>query len=226
LPLFPALALLMADAWHALSVDSVDSLKLKRWFSIASWGLVLAVLIAGGVFIWDMEALLPREAKGIVAGQANVVAVALMVVGLIVSALLLHRKNVVLALVGQVITMALVVVVALHGIVPNFSHAAQGTMLKYLAKTNGQPLMLYEIQRPSLTFYGKRRVPRYVEEDYVEIERELHQNQRTFVITKNHHLEPFYKLIPSSLEVSVLEKDPVYSLLSVSKVSQSPTRNH
>ncbi|MCE3234091.1 MAG: hypothetical protein K0Q50_271, partial [Vampirovibrio sp.] len=86
-----------------------------------------------------------------------------------------------------------------------------------LKRTGQSPLMLYEIQRPSLTFYGKRRVPRFVEEDRPELVQELNKNKQTYVITKSAYLTDFSQLMPPSLKVRILEKGPVYSLLSVDK---------
>lgn len=218
LPLFPALALLTASIWErfANTQQEIKPIDL-RWFSIPSWILPIGILIGGAVFITNMDKLLPREAAGVEGNSYNLVAVALMFIGTTVTAWFIQRQKPANALQAQALTMALVVLVALQGIVPNISKAAQGVMMGYLRKIDGHPLMLYEIQRTSLTFYGKRRVPRYVEEQRPEILTELAKNPQTFVITKTDYLDNFRPLLPNTYQLGIVEKGPVYSLLSVRK---------
>lgn len=218
LPLFPALALLTASAWErfAISPKGIKPLDL-RWFSIPSWILPIGILIGGTVFITNMDKLLPREAADVEGNSYNLVAVALMFIGTTVTAWFIQRQKPANALKAQALTMAMVVLVAMQGIVPNISKAAQGVMMGYLRRIDGHPLMLYEIQRTSLTFYGKRRVPRYVEEQRPEILTELAKNPQTFVITKTDYLDNFRPLLPNTYQLGIVEKGPVYSLLSVRK---------
>lgn len=227
LPLFPALALLTAATWERFATSTSGSNRLKsaelRWFSIPSWILPIGTLIAGIVFITSMDKLLPREAAGIEGNNYNLIAVSLMLLGTTLTALLIQRQKPSWAVKAQAGAMALVVLVAMQGIVPNISNAAQGLMRHYLDKTNGQPLMLYEIQRTSLTFYGKRRVPRFVRTQQAEIAAELAKNPQTFVITKNNHLKTLQPLLPAAYELGVVEKGRVYSLLSISKSPEPPT---
>jgi hypothetical protein len=218
LPLFPALALLTASIWERFPNTQKEIKPIDlRWFSIPSWILPIGILIGGAVFITNMDKLLPREAAGVEGNSYNLVAVALMFIGTTVTAWFIQRKKPANALKAQALTMAMVVLVALQGIVPNISKAAQGVMMGYLRKIDGHPLMLYEIQRTSLTFYGKRRVPRYVEEQQPEILTELAKNPQTFVITKTDYLDNFRPLLPNTYQLGIVEKGPVYSLLSVRK---------
>jgi 4-amino-4-deoxy-L-arabinose transferase-like glycosyltransferase len=218
LPLFPALALLTATTWDRFSAESKDiNTGVHRWFLIPSLILPIAVLVAGTVFITNMDKLLPREAAGIEANGYNLIAVIVLLAGSRITAWYMRQKQLEQALKAQALTMMLLVVVAMQGIVPNVSKAAQSVMMGYLQKTNGQPLMLYEIQRTSLTFYGKRRIPRYVEEQQSAIMAELHKNAQTYVITKNEYVENFRPLLPAAFQLTLVEKDNVYSLLSVSK---------
>lgn len=217
LPLFPALALLTASVWDRCASQTGTSADIGKWMSVPAWILPIGTLIAGTVFITNMDKLLPREAAGIEANAYNFIAVALLLIGTTLSAWLLRRRQAANALKAQAFTMALLVLVAMQGIVPNISKAAQGVMMRYLGETHGQPLMLYEIQRTSLTFYGKRRIARYVEEQRPEILTELNKNPQTYVITKTDYLDQFVSLIPDPFQLTVLEKGPVYSFLSVRK---------
>jgi 4-amino-4-deoxy-L-arabinose transferase-like glycosyltransferase len=218
LPLFPALALLTASTWYRFSTEGkAISSRVHRWFLIPSLILPLGMLVGGTVFITNMDKLLPREAAGIEANGYNLIAVVILIAGGFITAWYMRQKQLERALKAQALTMIVLVVVAMQGIVPNVSKAAQSVMMGYLQKTNGQPLMLYEIQRTSLTFYGKRRIPRYVEEQQPAIIAELNKNAQTYVITKNEHVENFRPLLPATFQLTLVEKDNVYSLLSVRK---------
>jgi 4-amino-4-deoxy-L-arabinose transferase-like glycosyltransferase len=214
LPLFPALALFVANVWQP-EQEEIKTGTPSKWLTLPAWSLVLVALIGGGLFITHMDKLLPREATGVQANGFNLIAVILMLVGLSVTALLIHKQRLQTALLSQSITLAIILIIALQGIIPNISKASQGVMMEYLSKTDHNPLMLYEIQRPSLTFYGKRQIPRFVEEQQPELVQALNKNKQTYVITKSAYLTDFSHLLPASLRVHILEKGPVYSLLSV-----------
>lgn len=219
LPMFPGLALLMGETWrNQIAVTTQNQQPLGwKWFTLPAWALVVITAIGGLFFITNMDKLLPREAAGIEANQYNLIAVSALFIGNTLTAWMLSRKNAAQALLAQALTMALVLIIAMQGIIPNVSKATQGVMMDYLKQTGQRPLMLYEIQRPSLTFYGKRRVPRFVEEDQPELVQELNKNKQTYVITKSAYLTDFSRLLPTSLKVRILEKGPVYSLLFVDK---------
>ncbi len=219
LPLFPALALLLGEAWLSRTepTQETDETPSWKWFTVPAWMLVGACLIGGFLFVTRMDQLLPREAQGIQGNGYNLAAMLALLAGTAVTAWLLSRKKSEKALLSLTLSMAAILIISMQGIVPNVSKAAQGVMMDYLSRTGQNPLILYEIQRPSLTFYGKRRVPRFVEEDQPELVQELNKNKQTFVITKSAYLSDFSHLLPSSLKVRILEKGRVYSLLSVDK---------
>lgn len=213
LPLFPALALLTAVVWEAKSRSRADE---DGWMFLPAVFMAIGALAGGVLFNSNMDKLLPREALGVQANGYNLVGAVILVFGMAWTAWLLHKGRFMQALTSQVAAITLTFMIAAVGILPAVSQATQGTMLHYLQKTGGKPLMIYEIQRPSLTFYGKRRIPRFVEEQQEQIVAELNKSPYTFVITKNNYLAQFTGLLPTSMRVEVLEKDAVYSLLSVS----------
>ncbi len=217
LPLFPALALLVASVWIETPTKTESEPVSSRWLSFPAAISTFSILIGGLVFITNMDRLLPREAAGVQGNTYNLIAVFVLLLGASLTTWLLTRQQRAKALKAQALTIVLLVIVALQGIVPNISKATQGVMMDYLSKTGNAPLMLYEIQRTSLTFYGKRRVPRFVEEQQAEMLKELQKNTVTYVITKNTFHSQFQELLPATFTVSVIEKDPVYSLLSVRK---------
>lgn len=218
LPLFPALALLTASAWSQVAQPrSEQDSRLLTWLRVPAWAFPVGILAGGLVFVTRMDQLLPREAAGVQGNLFNVAAVGIMLAGALLAAILLQKKKPALALQAQALTIVALVVIAIQGIVPNVSRASQGVMMEYLHRSNGQPLMLYEIQRPSLTFYGRRHVSRFVEEQRDALLQQLNRNIHTYVITKSEYLPQFQQLMPASLQVAVVEKGPVYSLLSVRK---------
>ena len=220
LPLFPALALLTASTWHQKTLENKQSQSEStnwKWLTLPAWGLVIVAAVGGLFFITQMSRLLPREAAGIQANNYNLIAVLILVLGFLTTAWQLSRKQVKTALMSQVLSMTLLVVVAMQGIVPNVSKATQGVMMGYLHQIGNRPVVLYEIQRPSLTFYGRRRVPRFVEEEAPKLRAELNKNKETFIITKTSFVPQLQTLLKSTQQVRILEKDRVYSLLSVSQ---------
>lgn len=231
LPLLPALALLMGSLWYGKSLDqraeqsqqnSYGTTDLEdvpwKWLIIPAWSFAVLVLAGGGVFITQMGKLLPREAAGIQGNHYNLIAVMILLAGSILTAFLLQRKSASKALLSQSFMMGALLIVAMIGIVPNISTAAQGVMMEYLQKTNGQPLILYEIQKPSLTFYGRRRIPRFVEEERSQLQQELKNHSETYVITKNQFLAELNLMIPPGMKFRVIEKGSVYSLILISKM--------
>jgi 4-amino-4-deoxy-L-arabinose transferase-like glycosyltransferase len=218
LPLFPALALWVGESWFNQTQQQTHSkTSLAQWFTIPAWSLTAITFLGGILFISKMDRLLPREAAGIQGNIYNWIAVFAMLLGTAVTAWLLSRKKTEKALLSQALSMAVILIISMQGIIPNVSKASQGVMMDYLRRTAHHPLMIYEIQRPSLTFYGQRRIPRFVEEQQVELVQELNKNKQTFVITKRAYLNEFSHLLPSHLKVQILEKGSVYSLLSVDK---------
>ena len=220
LPLFPALALLTASAWHQKIPQNNQALTQAtnwKWLTLPAWGMVVIATVGGLVFITQMSRLLPREAAGVQANNYNLIAVLILILGFLITAWQLSLKKAKSALMSQVLSMALLVVIAMQGIVPNVSKAAQGVMMGYLHKVGNRPVVLYEIQRPSLTFYGKRRVPRFVEEEAQNLRAELNKNKETFIITKSSFIPELQTLLAPTRQVRILEKDRVYSLLSVSQ---------
>ncbi len=223
LPLFPALALLTASGFTPITqpVNSAKPPANGKWFTIPAWTLVGLTAIGGLVFTTQMGHLLPREAAGVQANGYNVAAVIILLAGFTATAWLIRQKKLYTAILAQVLSMSLLVIVAIQGIVPNVSKAAQGVMMDYLQQIGNQPVMLYEIQRPSLTFYGQRKVPRYVEEQAPDLIQTLKQtlsnHPQSFIITKSTFIPQLRDLLPPSLQLHIVEKDRVYSLLSVSQ---------
>jgi 4-amino-4-deoxy-L-arabinose transferase-like glycosyltransferase len=230
LPMFPALALILAETWHSRRVPAVEGNAKEgypnsdRWFTGAAWVLLVILAVGGILFITRMDRLLPHEASGVTANTFNTVAVCLVILGSGAAAWLLQCRRAAAALVCQVLTIALMVIVALDGIVPNISLAAQGTMRRYLAQSQNRPLILYEIQRPSLTFYSRRRIPRFVNTDRVKLLNELKQHPETLVITREQHLPDFGRHLPATMHFEILEKDGAYRLLSVSNTNRTMPR--
>jgi 4-amino-4-deoxy-L-arabinose transferase-like glycosyltransferase len=243
LPLFPALALFLGEAWAlcqqslvpapvSMSPDSaepvieqalscqtlskaMDTQHALRWLQWASVVLTALLTVAGLVFILRMDVLLPREAEGIRDNGFNGLGMAFMVLGTLVASRFLMKRRLSAALFAQAGAVMLTLIVALYGILPAISYTAQGKMLHYLALSGQHPLMLYDLQRPSLTFYGRRTIPRFGGGDFIALSTLLHQHTQAFVITRNSRVSGLQNRLKSDFAIRVIDHDSRYSLLGL-----------
>ncbi len=222
LPLFPALALFLGETWAICSrtpsleaITSKDGEKPGRWLVYSSRFLTLLLFAAGVVFMARMDLLLPREAQGIRDNGFNGLGMGLMVLGTFITSRLLTRRRLSAALLVQASAVLLTLIVALYGIIPAISLTAQGKMPHYLALVNRDPLMLYDLQRPSLTFYGRHTIPRFGGGDVDALFAELHRHTRVFIITRNSRVEGLQRRLKADFDVRLIDHDPRYSLLGL-----------
>lgn len=229
LPMFPALALGFSDVFHFLlssKNNQADAKMQSMWKTIQFGSLfwVIATVIAGGFFILKMDLLLPREAAGIQGNQYNVFAALFMLTGAMAAAWFAFQRKVLHLISSHVVSLILVLVVAGIGILPVVSQVTQGAMLHYLQLASSSPLMIYEIQRPSLTFYGQRRIERFVKRDTEQMQSyllaQLAKHNTVFVITKNKYVTRLSEQLPAPCIIRTVEMNHDYRLLSIS-VSQS-----
>ncbi len=215
LPLFPGAALALAATWYTASENT--STALHQWLTRSAWVLVLAVLIAGYFFLNHMGLLLPREAQFVSANHYNAIAIAVLFLGTSLMAWLITQERLTGALISQSITMACVGVVTVQGILPNISQVTQGPMLGFIKKAQNSPLATYELIRPSLTYYTRKKVPHFDEKGQPELRDFIRQAGPTYVVTKNYHVEELKQaLAESSGQMTLVEQGPLYSLLTVS----------
>lgn len=87
--------------------------------------------------------------------------------------------------------------------------------MHYLALSGAEPLAIYDLQRPGLTFYGRRAVPRFGGEDSAALVRKLRRHPRTFLITRNTRLNDLGRLLGETFQVRRVANDRIYSLLDI-----------
>ena len=224
LPLFPGLSLWLAAVFYRARQNQDPNLT--RAFAVSGWVLfaVLGVVAVTALALKaKIAAAVPVEAQYLVQNPLNVFAVLTLVVGVGCVALLMSKKQITQALLAQAITMVFVGVIALHHIVPAVNEVMQGDMLSFVKTIGDKPVAVYEIQRPSLTFYARKQVPHIKHDEYDRFYQLLSQNQQKtgetvlYVITKNKYLQQLENLEPAKATVQLLENGPVYSLLAVEK---------
>ncbi|MBX2859588.1 MAG: hypothetical protein KTR14_00005, partial [Vampirovibrio sp.] len=112
---------------------------------------------------------------------------------------------------------AVVVVVALNGIVPRVNNITQGDMLAFLDIAGESPLATYEIVRPSLTFYAKRKVPRVGkgDEDLFNalVAPVANLEGQVYVITKKRFIETLSERRSPKIDLEVVKTGNVYALV-------------
>ncbi len=221
LPLFPALGLWVGELWQHAIEQSARTGRSDRWLTLPAFLLALFSIAAGFLLVFKMPALLPREAATIASNGYNVIVAVLFVAGSVLAAFLAQRAKLLSAFWMQCATVVLVLFFSMQGIVPNVSRAAQATMVHYATITGTQPLITFEIQKPSLTYYGahgQRQVLRFTESEEIQkpvLVSFLNKNPQTFVVTNSKLIRRFQALLPGTLQIRTVEKGPVYSLLSV-----------
>jgi len=183
-------------------------------------------VLPGAVLMLDkIVAEVPVEAQGLVESNANLFAIVVLTLGVGAVALLLSKNKITQALIAQAATLAFVGVIAVHHIVPAVNNVMQGDMLSFAKTVGDKPLAVYEIQRPSLTFYTRQRVPHIKRKEYDQLYRLLAENEKRtgetvlYVITKNKYLNQLAQLEPQRATVRLVENGPVYSLLAVEKTA-------
>jgi 4-amino-4-deoxy-L-arabinose transferase-like glycosyltransferase len=226
LPMMPGLALAIAELWHLLATrektKSLAKSQVDRLWQLVWLGAVILVVafgIAGAFFVFKMDALLPREAAGMAGNPFNKVVVGLLLLGAGLAWWAGRTRRSLLLVGSYVATLLLVSMVALHGIVPAISQATQGATLSFLALTQGKPLMLYEIQRPSLTFYGRRKIERFGKNDskalQITLRKQLLSNTPVFVMTRTKYAEQLNTAVAGQYQVNPVKTEGAYCLLSV-----------
>jgi 4-amino-4-deoxy-L-arabinose transferase-like glycosyltransferase len=221
LPLFPALALLMAATWHQLMASKDSIQKLYPSFKIASLVLVGIFLVGGIIFAVKPALFLPREAKTLAENPENMIAVLVLTLGSALMVWAMFKKSFQTAFVAQSVGMVGLTVVAVYGIIPQVSHETQGAVMSYLQQAGDAPLITYEMTRPSLTYYGQRKIIRVPQNDKQALLGLFEKNPTLFVITKNSFIETLKTSQPNRSTLTLLEKGKRYSFFKLNHTSPS-----
>ncbi len=215
LPLFPGLGLWLGAAFEALHEREVtaEAERLKRHWIISAGILAVLVGIAGVVFSYSPTTFLPREAKHLSDSLPAFAPTACLAIGVAFAAWLLSQRQYFQALVLKGVTMAMVVAMAVMKIVPLINEATQGAVLSYLKQAGDKPLITYEMTRPSLTFYARKKIIRVPQDDEKALHEMALQHPELYVITKNSFLDALNETNPEATDQTMIQKGHRYSLV-------------
>lgn len=222
LPLFPGLGLWLAATFEALYEEtSAETQALSQNWIRSGVALTVLVAIAGVAFSFSPSTFLPREAKHLSETLQALGPTATLAIGIALAAWLLSQKQYFQALTVQGMTMAMVVAVAITNIVPQINEATQGAVLTYLKQAGSEPLITYEMTRPSLTFYARKKIIRIPQNDEKALIEMVQKYPKLYVITKNDFLDTLTDSNPDEATQTLLTKGHRYSLVLL-KSSKSP----
>jgi 4-amino-4-deoxy-L-arabinose transferase-like glycosyltransferase len=210
LPMFPALALWVGCLVDmALAREQVQGLKRLAW-------LTAGVLAVFGVAITvSLPSFLPKIARQLpdVPLVAPALVACLLVWGAGIWAFGLKRQpQSVRPFAALALAMAGVTLVAVQGILPRVSQAQLRPIEAALKhRTDEKPLVLYQVARPTLTFYGQRPVVEVTAADTELLGEWLAQVPGLQVLTKKRFMPTLQRLSAST----VLYEDRVYCLIEL-----------
>ncbi|MEM0952085.1 MAG: glycosyltransferase family 39 protein [Cyanobacteria bacterium P01_H01_bin.74] len=250
LPMLPPVALLFAETinWlDKIGLDKNKNLDKKldknkkrmqpkthpawRWTSLGLGVFFLASCIGAWLLITNMALLLPREAAGIEATNSNTVVAVVFILGLLPALFFCSQKKAVALAASQIGMLAVVILIATTTVLPVIGQATQGTMLHYLSLAQGKDLILYEIQRPSLTFYGQRKIHRFSKSSHDTLQQYVTETVKppatpVYIITKTKYVSTLSKQLPKIISMKTVEQNQPYRLLlmqpNVDKTMNTP----
>jgi 4-amino-4-deoxy-L-arabinose transferase-like glycosyltransferase len=153
LPAFPPLAFLVTNG---IMMAPVRLLKRYAWVNVV-------IALAGALLlVMALPAILPREAAGIAHHPVVWWIASLMVLASLVVTCCMATNHRLAGLLTQAGGFAAVAILALNWLLPHISqitHAPVQTVKNYVATHPGTPVVTYQMQRPSLTYYLDHPVP-------------------------------------------------------------------
>lgn len=211
LPLFPGLALWIGSTWY--QARETGNNNLLKGLTLSSAGLFIVMLGIGITFLLHPTFLLPREARQFSDSPALLLPILCLWSGAGMMSLMLYKKRITSALVAQALAISAFSVVTFQGVMPEVNQLTQGTILSYLKKSDAKPLVTYEMTRPSLTYYGRKKIIHLVHEDRGKLKTLLQHQGILYVITKNNFLDDLHHLLPVQSQLTVVEKGSRYTLV-------------
>lgn len=239
LPMFPAMAFLMAATFLAMPQHP----KLGRSLAVSAALLLGVLMIAAPIFIFEPGLFLPKIARHIQQFTDNplsMAAVVTLLLGTLLMTVFLFQKQAEKALLSQGFAFGMIAIFALHSVVPAVNQVTQGAMLAFVQQAGSHPLAIYEITRPSLTYYARRKIPHVARRETNKLESMLQATRpvrpersavslpRTkisgmessagllYIITKNSLLDDLKTAIPPNSDLELVDQRQVYSLLILS----------
>ncbi|MBY0450514.1 MAG: glycosyltransferase family 39 protein [Cyanobacteria bacterium] len=213
LPMFPAVALFLATQWP--EDTPAKNAKHPKVSTPLHWsGLVLFILmsILALVFFTSPQLFMPKEARHLthltLNSTANSIAIGILTLGCLVSWLCQLKKQWTASAFVLMLTMSGLTVSALAGVIPQVNQITQGPMLDFVGIIGSSPVATYEIVRPSLTYYLRRRVPHVEKTDratLLEIWQDAQKTNDSAIKSLGQFLQPGLFLITKTRFIATLE---------------------
>jgi len=234
LPMFPPLAIAFALLIPNSSSTSVDPAETQNASARSFKAWISGGLLSTLVSVVGSLILISQYSKLLQFSPAQteesfpcivIIAVTYMLSNMIALILLIKRQ----AITAMATSCAgiLVISVCLWGqIIPTFAINAQAETMSFLQKVGQAPLAVYDLQRPSLTYYGKRNVPRFSSQEGDLLLQWLQKQTRdpehifAYIILREHRIQmlqnQLHKLYPTStIRIQRIESGSKYNLISI-----------
>lgn len=196
LPLFPALGLIMGHLWYDFIEERND---ISSKYMIISCGfLVFMFLVLSYLFVFQFNALMPRDAKVLNLGQVKLIAALALSAGSIACLSFLILKKRVHAFTSIITMMVIVAFIALYGVVPKVNNAAQGHLNQLIKLSKTYPeenteIVTYGLVKPSIVFYTRRQINHIEPSEPALLDKYLKKPHRVFFITRVKFLDELSK---------------------------------
>ncbi len=183
LSLFPALSILVAIWFDSILVKVTNN----KGFMIGLGLFFVFCLIMVGVCLFDLSAILPREVKSIKLDFQIICLIFLMFVGVSMAWASSHKDES-MSIVILLSTFLLFYFCLVAIVMPKIDKHAQ-SKLRIFARSIPPDVEIstYQIIKPSLTFYSKRKIEKY--DSLTKIQEKLDQPAKFAFVTKKKLLE-------------------------------------
>jgi 4-amino-4-deoxy-L-arabinose transferase-like glycosyltransferase len=192
LPLFPALGLIMGRLWFDY-IENEESVS-KKGMLISAGILLVVVLVLAYFFVFQFNALMPRDAKVLSLGNLKIYAAVALSGGAIASFIFLLTDKRIFAFGSIIVTMLLLGFIGLYGIVPKVNYAAQGHLNKLIKLSmdyaDGESqIITYGLVKPSIVFYTRKRINHIEPDEEALLQEYLDTPERIFILTRVRNLD-------------------------------------
>ncbi len=216
LPMFPAVALFLATQWPEDRPEGAPANSAKHPLHWSGLVLFILMSILALVFFTSPQLFMPKEARHLthlaLNNPVNSLAIGILALGCLVSWLCQLKQQWTASALVLMLTMSGLTVSALAGVIPQVNQITQGPMLDFVDIIGPSPVATYEIVRPSLTYYLRRRVPHVEKDDRATLEKIWLETQKTHTLsavksfpTPGQFLQPGLFLITKTRFIATLE---------------------
>ncbi len=239
LPMYPGLAMAVAAMfymwWFNTTSDTepdkaVVLSKFNHVLTAMAW-LTAITLTGAGVFaLFFLGGLSPKIATTLDQLPMLSPIIILVLTGFIILASMWHKQWFVKGFVLGLLCFFTACLIGIHKLLPAVNQLTQGALLTFVHTIQNHPLTLgnannsnslppilsYEITKPSLTFYTRRKIHHIDKDDYAKLSGILARHQQAFVITKQGFVDLLIEAKPAHVTMTTLDEKSHYSLVLLS----------